>query len=297
MNLKTSDASSFAKSAIKRSLDVGVIQFKGDRAAYEESQDRLIDAIESAGEHGVKILVCPECACSEYCFDSKEDALPYSETLDGQFADRVSLITRQYHFWCFVGVVERDHEQRLFNTVFTFDPSGSRYRYRKRLLFDADNTWAESGDVHPAELPVTITLDPTRRGALLHDSRPPYPIFDVFGWRTTVGICMDLNDPRFIDFCEQAEVELIAFPTNWIDQGYDVIPYWAHVLRDVNRATLLAANSYGEDGPFCLRGRSAILQADPPTLFGLAPASGDYLITCQLEYPSLQPVKERREEL
>lgn len=296
MNLKTSGSPLCVESSMRQSLDVGIIQFKGDRSAYLQSQERLLDAIKSAGEHGVKVLVCPECACSEYSFSSPQEALEFSESIDGEFAVSVAKLTRQFEFWCFIGVVERDQELRLFNSVFIFDPHGNLRLYRKRLLFDADHLWAESGDDYPIFLPPHLSLEASKRETLSEES-PPYPLLNIFGWRATVGICMDLNDPRFIEFCECAEIELIAFPTNWIDQGHDVVPYWAHVLQDASRVTLLAANSYGQDGPYMLRGRSAILQANPPTLLGVAPSKGDYLITCQLEHPSIRQHNEREELL
>ena len=110
-----------------------------------------------------------------------------------------------------------------------------------------------------------------------------------------MGICMDLNDPRFIEFCSRTDVDLIAFPTNWIDEGKPVINYWAALLQGMNRATLLAANSYGVDGDYTLSGHSAILQATPPTLLGEAPKVGDYLITCTLDY--LIPLHPTQKEL
>ena len=99
-----------------------------------------------------------------------------------------------------------------------------------------------------------------------------------------MGICMDFNDVRFLDFCVHSEVDLVIFPTNWIDEGKDVLQYWAAMLQGATRATLLAANSYGEDGSFHLYGHSAILRAHPPTLLGLAPKEGDCLMICKLDY-------------
>ena len=159
--------------------------------------------------------------------------------------------------------------------------------YRKRLLFDADKTWAQSGEGQPVLQPTQISSDSIidRSYISLDEPDAPYPLLNVFGWRTTVGICMDLNDARFLNFCKQAQVELIVFPTNWLEEGHDVLQYWAYLLQDMKRATLLAANTYGTEEEISFCGGSAILQATPPTLYGRAPSEGDYMISVTLYYP------------
>ena len=189
--------------------------------------------------------------------------------------------------WCFVGVVEHAEEDRLFNSTFIASPRGQLLCYRKRLLFEADKTWAHSGEDYPMlEMYRSDSDSIINRDQLsLDEPEAPYPLLNIFGWRATVGICMDLNDIRFLKFCQQTEVELIAFPTNWLDEGHDVLHYWAYLLQDMERATLLAANTYGTEDDITFCGGSAILQASPPTLFGRAPSEGDYMITVTLCYP------------
>ena len=284
MNYKSDLNCSNQSSLPSPSMQVAVLQMKGWRNDFNESKIRLLDIVHDAGQKKIRIFVAPECACSEYCFRSSEEALSYSETLDGDFAQSLSQHSVNAQMWCFVGLIERDHQSRLFNSVLITSPNGQRQFYRKRLLFDADYLWAESGDDYPYTLPVDQKLSAFGLEPLVNDLSPPYPLFNIDGWRVTVGICMDFNDLRFINFCVHSEVDLIAFPTNWIDQGQPVLNYWAALMQDMRYTTLLAANSYGLDGEYMLSGRSAILQATPPTLLGEAPQEGDFLMTCTLEY-------------
>ena len=266
-----------------RSMHVAVLQMKGWRNDFSESKARLLEIVRDAGQRDVRIFVAPECVCSEYCFSSSKDAEAFGETLDGEFAQDLSQHSVKSNMWCFVGLIERGEHNRLFNSVLITNPNGQKQFYRKRLLFDADYLWATSGDEYPNVLPKDQQLSAFGLDGLVNDHSPPYPLFNIDGWRVTVGICMDFNDLRFINFCVHSDVDLIAFPTNWIDQGQPVLNYWAALMQDMRYTTLLAANSYGPDGEYRLSGRSAILQANPPTLLGEAPEEGDFLMTCTLE--------------
>ena len=266
-------------------LKVSVIQYKGDRSAYRARQTHLLNVIEMAVEEGAKLIVAPECACSEYLFENVAEAKQYSETPKSHFTRALAALSKHAQIWCVVGIIELGDEERLHNSALITTPTGELHYYRKRLLFDADYTWAESGDRFPVELSTTNRLEAFQIQPLESDLHAPYPLFDVFGWRMTVGICMDLNDQRFTDFCRHAHVDLIAFPTNWLDEGVDVLEYWVSLLHEVDSVTLLAANSHGTEGAISYCGGSAILQMTPPTLLGRAPQSGDYLITTSVSHP------------
>ena len=147
MNSKASNHLHDSSDSALDQLLVGLLQYKGDRASYRHSCDRLIEIIDSAGKQGVKLLVTPECSCSEYTFTSKDEALSVSEQIDGELADHISGLAQHHQMWCVVGMIEQASDHELFNAAFIFSADGSRYCYRKRLLFDADHIWSESGDL------------------------------------------------------------------------------------------------------------------------------------------------------
>src|SRR5690606_27550018 len=123
---------------------------------------------------------------------------------------------------------------RLFNSATVYFPDGAEpLFYRQRLLYDADTTWAEPGDT-------------------------PYPVWTTDdGLRASLGICMDLNDERFITHLREADIRLCAFPTNWLDQGFSIWNYWAYQLQQT-RTCLVAANTYGVEDETPFRGESAV---------------------------------------
>lgn len=272
------------QSSSAQPLQLAVIQFKGQRDKYEECKRQLLALISEVAQEGARLIVAPEMACSEYLFADAQEALPFAETSRGDLARTLVTLSERFQTWCVFGVIELGEGDRLFNSAFITSPTGQLVTYRKRLLFDADHAWAYSGDEYPHSLHEDNRLQFFGITPQEGDLYPPYPLFDVYGWRMTVGICMDLNDQRFLDFCAHAGVDLIAFPTNWLEEGLDVLEYWAYLLSDIQGVTLLAANSYGAERDISFCGGSAILQStSPPVLLGQAPSEGNYFLMIKLK--------------
>ena len=104
-------------------------------------------------------------------------------------------------------------------------------------------------------------------------------MFDVCGRRVTAAICMDLNDDAFIHWVHRSRAEVLAFPTQWVQEDLDVVPYWQWRLWP-STATLVAANGYGPQGPWNICGGSAVL--DVFRVHGAAPAEGDAVVFAEI---------------
>jgi hypothetical protein len=90
---------------------------------------------------------------------------------------------------------------------------------------------------------------------------------------------MDLNDDGFIDWLAREQPTAVAFPTNWVKEGAPVWPYWAWRLKPY-QGTLVAANTWGEDGGITFSGKSAILKG--VQLHSWADETGDQAISATL---------------
>ena len=306
---------------------VAAIQFKGLRADPAAARTSLLESIKNALEWGAQLVVSPELACTQYLFSSREEATLYAEDEKGLLAQALKDLSIKYGAWLVVGFIEKGMsmsleypDPHLYNSALISSPKGVLTIYRKRLLYIEDERWATPGEglharwnLHVGPPPQALKVDlaveampqieasPSSTRLSIEgdqereDPHPPYPLFEVNGLKMTVGICMDLNDPRFIAFCEAHKVELIAFPTNWIDEGHEVHSYWAHLLHRVSPATLIAANSYGREGDCQFRGESAILNISSYSLLAVAPSEGDHIIGVDLSplYPSLTSQKNK----
>lgn len=172
-------------------------------------------------------------AITGYAFPNADAVRAVAEGPRGATFAALSPIARARRVFVVCGFPEIAGD-RLFNSAMVIDPAGElAFVYRKTLLYDADVPWAAPGD-------------------------SGYRAFDSDRGRFGVGICMDLNDDRFVDWVATERVPTIAFPTNWIDEGENVWWYWRERLIGL-RTSLVAANSWGADGELRFTGESAIL--------------------------------------
>jgi len=220
------------------SLKAGVVQFSPLYGRVEDNLERLESLVETGANQGAEILVLPEMAWTGYLWPKKHTLLPRAEQAgSGPGQDRMRELSRRWNLTLLYGFPERG-QGGLFNAQGLAAPDGTLGPvYRKTHLFDADTWWALPGDT----------------GYLQWASA-----WGAIG----SGICMDLNFPDLSDFHTEAGTEILAFSTNWIDQNFDVLPYWAERLRGsqgpgFQRLALFANRGASEFGvPF--RGQSAI---------------------------------------
>ena len=104
--------------------------------------------------------------------------------------------------------------------------------------------------------------------------------------RVAPAICMDINDPKFADFLQDTHPDIIAFCTNWIEEGQPVHPYWMQRLSGWS-GWLVAANSWGEDRGVEFCGRSAIVAPDG-TIVAQADTEGDEVLLVDVQQNPLE---------
>lgn len=215
-------------------MRVSAVQFKAPKGDLPTAQARLVRLAAIAAQ-GADLVVLPEMAATGYVFPDHASARAIAEPADGPTFAALAPIAREHGVWMVGGFAE-DAGSQLFNSAWIIAPSGDLHAvYRKTLLFEADESWATPGDSGYMRIE-------TPAGA--------------FG----VGICMDLNDDRFVEWCAGADLAAVAFPTNWLasERGIDVWHYWAWRIGSIP-AALVAANTYGPEGDIHFSGRSAIM--------------------------------------
>lgn len=231
-------------------MRVAAVQYKPIKGKLDASRDRLVELAHEAGAEA-DLVVLPEMAATGYIFPSKDAVREVAEEREGPTFQALREVSRARGTWLVSGFAERGGEQ-LYNSAMVINPDGELvFVYRKTMLYDADLIWATPGD-------------------------SGYRRFQSEAGAFGVGICMDLNDPRFVMWCWRSQLDAIAFPTNWVDEGVDVWPYWLGRIGG-SGAALVAANTYGEDGDVRFSGRSAILRGS--TVLVGAKAEGDQIIT------------------
>lgn len=232
------------------------VQFLPLRGEVTRNRAHLLLTLQQAASTGAELVVLPEMCTSGYIFSDQESILPYCEPRDGMSVRLFEQEAQKLGLTLCFGWPEIDPQSgKLYNSAAVCRPQEETLFYRKRLLYEADETWATPGDT-------------------------PYPMWTSReGLSCCLGICMDLNDDDFIEHLIATQTRVVAFPTNWLEQGFQVWNYWAWRL-DGTRACLVAGNRYGTEDEITFCGSSAVL--DGRTLLGWTEKTGDALVAARI---------------
>ncbi len=234
-------------------MTLAAIQFRPPKGDTVAARAALAELVDEAGRAGAQLIVAPELATSGYVWDSAEEIGPHCEPAEGPTFRALATVARSHGAWVVAGFPERA-EDGLYNSALVIDHQGRLVDcYRKVLLYETDLTWARAG---------------RRR-----------PVFETPVGRMTVGICMDLNDDRFVRHLRWTRTDVVAFCTNWVEEGHDILPYWRWRLGGW-RGWLVAADTWGRDRHITFYGRSAILGPGGWPA-ALAPKTGDGVWTAE----------------
>lgn len=212
---------------------IAAAQYRPPKGDSESGREGLVAIVEAAARNGARVIVAPEMATCGYVWPTAEAIAPHAEAAEGPTFSALARVAKAHGAWVVAGIPERDEDGRLYNAALVIDDGGRLAAcYRKVLLFDADRTWASAGDTHLA-------------------------VQTPWG-RLVPGICMDINDDRFVMHVHRVQPWLVAFSTNWIDEGVDIRGYWRARLLGCP-TWLVAADTWGDDGEFTFFGRSSIV--------------------------------------
>jgi len=245
-------------------MRLAAVQYRPPKGQPDQARAEIAALVGQAGEQGADLIVLPELCTTGYIWRRPEDLGPFAEEPRGPTFQLLRLLARRHGAWIVCGLPERfvtrrsaegRHHVALFNSAIVVMPDGELATcYRKCLLYEADEAWANTG---------------WRRAVCRSELG-----------RVAPGICMDLNDPEFIAFLDYGKVDIVAFPTNWVDEGVVVHDYWRERLGDW-RGWFVAANTWGEDEGVRFTGRSAIL-APGGEVVTEAPYEGDCVLVAEV---------------
>jgi N-carbamoylputrescine amidase len=235
-------------------MQLVAIQYKPPKGKPQIARQELSALIQESGEKGSGIIVCPEMAITGYVWDSKEEVLPFCEQADGETFQLLAPLAKKYRSWIVCGIAEKEGD-RLYNSAIVINSSGELAGcYRKILLFEQDETWATAG---------------TER-----------MLFNTEFGTMAPAICMDLNDNDLIYWLWKARPDILAFCTNWLNEGTTIDDYW--MLRTPHwYGWMIGANCWGTDRHIEFRGESAIISPEKKTLLK-APITGNVIISCNI---------------
>ncbi len=224
------------------------------------------EGLRDAARRGVRLAVFPECVLTGYCFESRDEAMPFAEPAPGPSTDAVAADCRELGVWAVVGMLERDGD-RLFNACALVGPDGFVAAYRK---------------IHLPYLGVDRFTTPGDR---------PFAVHDLGGLRVGMHICYDGSFPESARVLTVLGADLLVLPTNWPTGAAPTIRHLTAARALENHVFYAAANRVGEERGFRFIGQSRILDCSGE-LLAAAGADGPEIVTADID-----PAVARRKRL
>ncbi len=209
--------------------------------------DKILLEAKSAASNNVDLIVFPECALTGYVFASREEAIPFMETIPGPSTHELVACCKELGVHIIIGLLEIDAD-RCFNTAIIVAPQGLIGKYRK---------------IHLPFLGIDRFVDPGDQAFQVY----PTPIGNI-----GLHICYDCNFPESARVMTLAGADILALPTNWPEGRGKVAKYVINTRAYENKVHLVAVNRVGTERGTRFIGNSKIVDAWGDTL---AEASSD----------------------
>jgi predicted amidohydrolase len=213
-------------------MKVGFIQTNPVLARPDRNIARIEELIRQTT--GAELLVLPELCSSGYRFESREQAMELSETVeDSSYLKRLQKVCADRLLHVVTGFNERDGS-KLYNTAVLIGPSGVVGKYRKMHLFLDEKDIFEPGNLG-------------------------LPVLDIGTCRIGLLICFDWMFPEVWRILALKGADIICHPSNLVIPGLCQKAIPVHAV--CNRVFVITANRIGTERDLTFTGLSTI--ADP----------------------------------
>lgn len=214
-------------------MKISGVQMDVRLGEVEANLQRMIDFHRQTRGAGAALTVFPECALTGYCFDCRDEALPFAQTIPGPATEAFQRVCRQVGGAVVFGLLERDGD-RLFNATAFVSGEGVIGSYRK---------------VHLPFLGIDMHTDYGDR---------PFAVHEFQGVRVGMIICYDGGFPESTRCLTLLGADLIVLPTNWPPGAECAADYTSNARAMENTVYYMAVNRVGTERGVTFIGRSRI---------------------------------------
>jgi predicted amidohydrolase len=193
----------------------------------------MIAKFEMAVAGGARLTIFPECSLSGYCFDSREEAMPFAESIPGPSCERLAEACSRLDAFAIMGMLESAGD-KLFNACVLVGPNGIVAGYRK---------------IHLPYLGIDRFTDPGDR---------PFAVHSADELRLGMNICYDSAFPESARVMALDGADLIALPTNFPPGAECMAAHVANTRAMENNVYYACVNRVGTERGFPFIGQSKI---------------------------------------
>jgi len=217
-------------------VKIAAVQIDPEITKNDENLEKILAETKSAAENGAELIVFPECALTGYVFSSREEALPFMESIPGASTERLAECCKELGVHVVYGLLEKDND-KCYNAAVLIGPDGLIARYRKN---------------HLPFLGIDRFMDPGDEPFCVHQT----PIGNI-----GLHICYDCNFPESARVMTLLEADIIVLPTNWPNGRGIVATHLVIVRAYENRVHVVAVDRVGNERGTPFIGCSQIVSA------------------------------------
>ena len=241
-------------------IKIAAVQMEPRLMKPRENLESILNAIREAAGNQANLIVFPECSLTGYIFSSRQEALPFAETIPGPSIEKLAPLCQELKVYVVFGLLEKEGDG-LFNAVALVGPRGLMAGYRKN---------------HLPFLGIDRFVDIGNRPFQVHQT----PIGNI-----GLEICYDIAFPESSRVMTLMGADILALATNF-PQGRG--EKYSHVISArafENRVHLVSANRIGSERGYSFAGLSEIVDASGSVL-GLASPDREEIIYGEVDLGS-----------
>jgi len=214
-------------------VKIAAVQIDPGITKNEANLEKILFWTEKAAAEGAQLIVFPECALTGYVFNSREEALPFMETIPGPATHKLAELCRKTGVYVVFGLLEVDGNN-CYNAAALVGPQGLVGNYRKN---------------HLPFLGIDRFVDPGNRPFEVHRT----PIGNI-----GMHICYDCNFPESARIMTLQGADILALPTNWPGTRDYISKYVINTRALENKVHVIAVDRVGVERGVRFAGRSKI---------------------------------------
>lgn len=226
---------------MKDKIKIAGVQMDPKITANKQNLDKILLEIRKAAANGADLVVFPECALTGYVFASREEAIPFMETIPGPSTEKLVTCCQELDVHVVVGLLEIDSD-KCYNTAVLIGPQGLVGKYRKN---------------HLPFLGVDRFLDV---------GNEPFQVYNTPIGNIGLHICYDTNFPECARIMTLLGADILVLPTNWPDGRGKIAKFVVNTRAFENKVHFVAVDRVGVERGAKFLGNSKIVDAWGDTL-------------------------------
>ena len=236
-------------------IKIAAVQMEPKLMETRENLENILRAVRKAADNQANLIVFPECSLTGYIFSSRQEALPFAETIPGSSTEKVISLCQELKVYVIFGLLEKEND-RLFNAAAFLGPQGLIGKYRKNHLpFMGVDRFVDPGD-------------------------KPFQVYQTPIGNIGLQICYDILFPESSRVMTLLGADILALSTNFPSaqtRGEKLTTYVVSARAIENRVHVVSTDRVGSERGFSFAGLSKIVDASGEIL-GLASADKEEII-------------------